>query len=154
MRATPALLTRTVTQTEQYPGGFLTLASSDPFAKPILNQNYLSNDFDVLTMVQAIKDMQTFISTGPWKDFIIGPIGPLANITTDEQLQLYVRNTSESISHSIGTARMSPFGSNWGVVNPDLSVKGTRGLSVVDASVFVCIELNLLRGVFAAHQMI
>ena len=132
----------------------MTLASSDPFAKPILNQNYLSNDFDVLTMVQAIKDMQTFISTGPWKDFIIGPIGPLANITTDEQLQLYVRNTSESISHSIGTARMSPFGSNWGVVNPDLSVKGTRGLSVVDASVFVCIELNLLQGVFAAHQMI
>lgn len=118
----------------------MTLASSDPFDKPLLNPNYLSSDFDVLTMVHAIKDMQTFMSTGPWKDFVIGPIGALVNSTTDEQLQFYARNTSESISHSIGTARMSPFGADWGVVNPDLSVKGTHGLSVVDASIFVCIE--------------
>lgn len=116
----------------------MTLASSDPFDKPLLNPNYLNSDFDVLTMVQAIKDMRTLMSTGPWKHFVIGPIGELANSTTDEQLQVYARNTSESISHSIGTARMSPFGADWGVVNPDLSVKGTRGLSVVDASIFVC----------------
>ena len=118
-------------------GGYMTLTSADPFAKPVINPKYLTSDFDVFTMVQAIKDMQNFISSDPWKDVIVGPVGALANATTDEQLELYARNASISINHSIGTARMSPFGAKWGVVDPDLLVKGTRGLSVVDASVFV-----------------
>ncbi|KAK7687997.1 hypothetical protein QCA50_008367 [Cerrena zonata] len=116
--------------------GHLTLASSDPFAKPVINPNYLTSDFDVFTMIQAIKDMKTFVSADPWKDIIIGPVGQLSTATTDEQLALYARNGSISINHSIGTARMSPFSAKWGVVDPDLAVKGARGLSVVDASVF------------------
>jgi choline dehydrogenase len=32
---------------------------------------------------------------------------------------------------------MSPKGSGWGVVDPDLLVKGVNGLRIVDASVFV-----------------
>lgn len=91
-------------------------------------------------MVQALKDMQSFISTDPWRGIVIGPTGQLVDATTDEQLQLYARNASVSLNHSIGTARMSPFSAEWGVVNPDLLVKGTRGLSVVDASIFVCLE--------------
>ena len=124
-------------------GGYLTLASSDPFAKPVINPKYLTSDFDVFTMVQAIKDMQNFISSDPWKDVIVGPVGALANATTDEELELYARNASISINHSIGTARMSPFDASWGVVDPDLLVKGTRGLSVVDASVFVRLSLPI-----------
>lgn len=115
----------------------MSLASSDPFAKPLINPGYLTSNFDVFTMIQAIKDMQTFMASDPWKDFIIGPVGQLANLTTDDQLELFARNASISINHSIGTARMSPFGAEWGVANPDLSVKGTRGLSVADASIFV-----------------
>ena len=104
----------------------------------MLDPRFLSHEFDVLTMVQALKDMRAFISTSLWKDFIIAPTGDLANALTDEELELYARNSSLSLNHSIGTARMSPFEAEWGVVDPDLLVKGVRGLSIVDASIFVC----------------
>lgn len=59
----------------------MSLASSDPFAKPLINPGYLTSNFDVFTMIQAIKDMQTFMASDSWKDFIIGPVGQLANLT-------------------------------------------------------------------------
>ena len=36
--------------------------------------------------------------------------------------------------HGVGTAAMSERGAQWGVLDPDLRVKGTTGLRVVDAS--------------------
>ena len=39
-----------------------------------------------------------------------------------------------SVFHAVGTAAISPRGVPWGVLDPDLRVKGTKGLRVVDAS--------------------
>ena len=36
--------------------------------------------------------------------------------------------------HAVGTAAISKRGAPWGVLDPDLRVKGTTGLRVVDAS--------------------
>lgn len=119
------------------PGGSVTLASSDPFADPLINPGYLTSEFDILAMVQALKDAQYFIQASPWADFVVSPFGDLANATTDDDLALYARNFSVTVNHSIGTARMSPVGANWGVVDPDLVLKGVKGVRVVDASVFV-----------------
>jgi hypothetical protein len=41
--------------------------------------------------------------------------------------------------HPVSTAKMSPKGASYGVVDPDLKVKGMKGLRIVDASVFVSI---------------
>ena len=39
--------------------------------------------------------------------------------------------------HPVGTASMTARDAKWGVVDPDLKVKGVEGVRVVDASVFV-----------------
>ena len=39
-----------------------------------------------------------------------------------------------SVFHAVGTAAISQRGTPWGVLDPDLRVKGTKGLRVVDAS--------------------
>ena len=40
-----------------------------------------------------------------------------------------------SVFHAVGTAAISQRDASWGVLDPDLRVKGTKGLRVVDASV-------------------
>lgn len=118
-------------------GGNVTLASSNPFDDPLIDPGALSTEFDILTMVQAMKDVQTFISASPWAGFIIGPFGDLANATTDESKAALARKLAVGLSHPAGTAAMSPLNANWGVVNPDLTLKCATGLRIVDASIFV-----------------
>jgi choline dehydrogenase-like flavoprotein len=48
----------------------------------------------------------------------------------EEHLPIWV----SSVWHAVGTASVSPRGAPWGVVDPDLTVKKTVGLSVVDAA--------------------
>jgi choline dehydrogenase-like flavoprotein len=117
--------------------GSITLNSSDPFAHPVINPNYLTSEFDKYAAVQALKDVFTFYGNEAFADYVGEPYGPLANRTTDAQLLDYVRTYGQTIWHSVGTAKMSPKGADWGVVDPDLTVKGTKGLRIADASVFV-----------------
>lgn len=119
-------------------GGSVRLASENPFDKPIIDPGILTSDFDIQAMVQAMKDAQTFLSSSPWQaEFKPVPFGDLATATSDESKALFARNNSVTVNHSVGTARMSPAGAPWGVVDSHLNVKGVLGVRVVDASVFV-----------------
>jgi choline dehydrogenase len=89
-------------------------------------------------MRTAIRKSQQFLSTPAWKDYIIGPVDELARaLASDATLDAYIRNTSLPGLHCVGSAAMSAKSASWGVVDPDLRVKGTRGLRIVDASVMV-----------------
>jgi len=59
------------------------------------------------------------------------------NMTTDEELDEYIKATVGGALHPVGTVMMTSKDSDWGVVDPDLKVKGVQGLRVVDASIFV-----------------
>lgn len=125
-----------------FSGGSVKIASPDPFTHPIIDPAVYTNNYDIEAMVQAIRDVQTFLRASTWQGFVISPYGELANATTDESLAHYARKDSTTVYHPVGTARMSSYGASWGVVNPDLLVKGVSGLRIVDASVFVsCIQL-------------
>jgi hypothetical protein len=84
-----------------------------------------------------VKALKRFLSATPWKDYIERPFGDTANIATDADIEAYIRKETVSVIHPSATAHMSSRNSKTGVVGPDLLVKNTQGLRIVDASVFV-----------------
>ena len=127
-------------------GGSITISSTDPFAPPTIDPAFLSSPFDVFAMVQAMKDALTLLSGPLWNGYILGPFGGIATATTDELKAQLARDTTVTIGHPVGTARMSPTNAQGGVVTSQLLVKGAQGLRIVDASIFVsCIYEALSR---------
>jgi choline dehydrogenase-like flavoprotein len=119
-------------------GGSITLASANPFDAPNIDPAFLNSDFDIFTMREGVKAALRFVAGSAWQDYVIGPFGALADAKTDAQIDAYVRSEAVTVFHPFSTASMSPIGSSQGVVNPDLTVKNTVGLRIVDASVVVC----------------
>ena len=105
-------------------------------------------------MVTGVKLAKRFATAKSWQGFIGAPWEPLGSANTDDEVAQYVRkyattyvkhrNISSldfltlvigySALHAVGTAGMSRRGAPWGVLDPDLKVKGTHGLRVVDGS--------------------
>ncbi|KAJ7654799.1 pyranose dehydrogenase [Mycena rosella] len=116
--------------------GSVTLNSSNPFDAPIIDPAIFTSDFDVFAARTAILKTQEFLSAPAWRGYIVGPAEPLASaLLSDAALDEYIRNTSISAQHPVGSAAMTAKSAGWGVVDPDLRVKGATGLRIVDASV-------------------
>jgi len=127
-----------------FTGGSIKITSSNPFDQPAINPNILSTDFDLFALVDAFKTSRRFMSATAWKDYVISEFGDLADTHSDDEIVKYVRNQASLALHATGTASASPKGAHWGVVDPDLKVKGVNGLRVVDGSVIV--SLSYFRG--------
>ncbi|KAJ7878671.1 aryl-alcohol oxidase precursor [Mycena leptocephala] len=114
--------------------GSVTLNSSDPLAMPLINPNLLGSDVDVFIMREAVKSAMHFTTAPAWQNYVISPFG-LNYTSTDAEIDDFVRENGGTVYHPVGTASMSPKGADWGVVDPDLRVKGLTGLRIVDLSV-------------------
>ncbi|KAF8997625.1 aryl-alcohol oxidase-like protein [Cyathus striatus] len=112
--------------------GTVTVNTTDPLAHPLINPNFLTTDIDIAIMRQAVLSARRFVAAPAWQGYIIAPVN---NATTDDELNMFIRNNTSSFFHPVGTAAMSPRGARFGVVDPDLRVKGAARLRIVDASV-------------------
>lgn len=136
-------------------GGTITLDEANPAGPPLFDPAYLTHDHDMFVMHQALKTAFAFTSAEPFSSYLKTPTNGLAeaiaSVGTDDASAMdeLVRNSLENGAHVVGTASMSPFDAEWGVVNPDLRVKGLQGLRVVDASVYVSIVSFLAYTVLA-----
>jgi len=114
--------------------GSVTLSNSDPLAPPVINPNLLGSEVDFFVMREAVKSAFRFASAPAWKNYVISPFG-LNFTSTDDEIDDWIRENAGTVYHPVGTASMSPKGAAWGVVDPDLSLKGLSGLRVVDLSI-------------------
>ncbi|KAK7040114.1 hypothetical protein VNI00_009919 [Paramarasmius palmivorus] len=112
--------------------GAVSLRSSNPLDHPRIQLNLLASEFDMVAMRHAVRSVQRFMSSPVWDGFLIRPA---FSANTDEELDLYIRSSAAGAVHPVGTAAMSARGSGWGVVDPDLLVKGITRVRIVDASV-------------------
>ncbi|PIL23708.1 hypothetical protein GSI_13457 [Ganoderma sinense ZZ0214-1] len=117
--------------------GSVTLASSSAFDSPLIDPAYLNTSFDTQVLRAAIRSGANFLTASAWDGFITGRSGSFVDVdlTSDEEVDAWARSQGTTIWHPTGTARMGSCTDKTSVVDPDLRVKGTKGLRVVDASV-------------------
>ncbi|KAJ7732178.1 aryl-alcohol oxidase precursor [Mycena metata] len=115
--------------------GAVTLKTANPFDQPNINPNFFATDFDLSAMKQAITAARAFVKAKAWNGYIIREFEDLAAATTDATLTTFIKNNAGTAFHPVGTASMSPQNAIYGVVDPDLRVKGASGLRIADASV-------------------
>ncbi|KAI0683735.1 alcohol oxidase [Cytidiella melzeri] len=119
--------------------GNITLNSTNPFDAPVINPGYLSTEFDIFTMREAIKSYRRFMAAPAWDGWVLEEFGEFKQAVSDAEIDQYARNNAQTINHVSCTAKMGRSGSSGpgsGALNSDLTVKGTVGLRVVDASAF------------------
>ncbi|TFY70284.1 hypothetical protein EVG20_g2728 [Dentipellis fragilis] len=114
--------------------GNITIKSANPFDDPVINPNILGTEFDKFAMRTAVNNTRAFVGAKAWNGWITGEAGGLANAHTEAELDEYAANNSAILFHPAGTAAID-FKGGQGVLNTDLTVKGTKGLRVVDLSV-------------------
>ncbi|KAK7688490.1 hypothetical protein QCA50_008028 [Cerrena zonata] len=112
--------------------GSVTINSSDPFAAPLIDPGLLTNKIDIVVVREAIRSARRFLTASAWDGYLLEAMN---TAETDDELDEYIRQEAVSFFHPVATAAMSPVGADWGVVDPDLKVKGVVGLRVVDAAV-------------------
>ena len=117
-------------------GGTIKLRSANPFDKPLIDPNYLTTEFDIVTLRESVKASKRFVAAPAWADYVTSPFGALS-ATSDADIDDYIRGIASTVFHPVGTAAMSCSSSQSGVVDENLLVKGADGLRIVDASVFV-----------------
>jgi choline dehydrogenase-like flavoprotein len=112
--------------------GWVRLASADPFAKPLINPNYLSVDADHRRLTEGVRLARRIYATRAFADWVQAEVLPGPNVG-DAQLADDVRARAESYHHQAGSCRMG--GDSLAVVDPELRVHGIEGVRVADASV-------------------
>lgn len=118
--------------------GSIRLASGDPMVAPLIDPGYLSDPdgHDARTLAAGLAECERLIATDALRALTTGGwIQPEngASLSAAERIELAMRRYSHTLYHPVGTARMGLDEAS--VVDPELRVRGVRGLRVADASV-------------------
>lgn len=113
--------------------GWVRLASSDPRDYPSMNPNACADPYDVAVVARCALAIREVMSQSSFRSWGAKEVAPGPSVSTQAQMEAYVRQTATTASHQVGTARMGV--DAMAVVDPQLRVHGVEGLRVVDASV-------------------
>lgn len=115
--------------------GEVRLASADPTAAPLIRQNFLSAEADWQALRAGVRMAREVAAQPSMKPFVGAEIAPGLAKSSDADIDAHIRATSITVHHPLGTCRMGPDSDPGSVVDPQLRVRGVKGLRVVDASV-------------------
>ncbi|MGF7007451.1 choline dehydrogenase [Aminobacter sp. BE322] len=126
--------------------GSISLRSSDPWAKPEIRFNYMSHPDDWEDFRHCIRLTREIFGQSAFDPFRGKEISPGSQVQTDEQLDEFIREHSESAYHPCGTCRMGRADDPTSVVDPECRVIGVEGLRVADSSIFPRVTNGNLNG--------
>lgn len=115
--------------------GWMKITSADPMAKPSVQPNFLAEESDRRTAVEALKIARKIMATPQMAALTEEETMPGLDTNSDEDLLAYTRRQGLCGYHASGTARMGLAGDPLAVVDSSLRVHGMERLRVVDASI-------------------
>jgi choline dehydrogenase len=129
-----------VTLVDVHSRGRITLRSSDPRHKPLIDPGYLSDRSDIDALARGIELVREIADAKPMRKICKSELAPGPDVRTDAELRDFIRRDVTTIYHPVGTCAMSgesqlDASRIMGVVDTELRVRGVEGLRVVDASV-------------------
>lgn len=113
--------------------GSVRLASSDPFAKPVVDLNLLSTPADFADIRGGIEATRRIFAQSPLADLVRTELSPGPDKADAAALDAFIRDNLKITQHPCGTCRMGEDPA--AVVDSELRVRGVDGLRVVDASI-------------------
>jgi len=122
--------------------GVVALTSTNPHDQPYINLNFFSHDLDLIALREGVRMIDDIVMNGNgMKDIIEGDFPWPMPRNSDEAMIKQILERSQTGFHPCGTLRL---GKNigQGVVDPQLRVYGTKGLRVIDASIFPVIPVS------------
>jgi choline dehydrogenase/5-(hydroxymethyl)furfural/furfural oxidase len=135
----PGLLCIWVNQQQGH--GWLQLVSNDPDAHPLIQQDLLHEEGDLVRMRDGVKRASEFIRTGAFdaafERVAIDPTGrSVDELSDDAAIDAWLLETVGDTGHVCATCRMGAPDDPRTVVDPQGLVLGVERLYVADASVF------------------
>jgi choline dehydrogenase-like flavoprotein len=125
--------TASVCQLRPESRGSLKIRSADPAAAPEIRINYLATETDRRANIDGIRILRKILAAPALKPYVVDEAYPGPNVTSDDDILAYCRQTGSTVYHPTSTCRM---GSDaLAVVDQRLRVRGLEGLRVVDASI-------------------
>lgn len=113
--------------------GQVTLQSADPSASPRIFWNLLDDPQDLHTLRDGVKAVRRIFNQEPLKSALGGEVTPGDEITSDTEIEEWLRHNCWTAAHPAGTCRMGVDAT--AVVDGELRVNGVEGLRVADCSI-------------------
>jgi choline dehydrogenase len=113
--------------------GHVHIVSSDPFARPVIQPNYLDARKDRDTLLAGFREARRIVAQPAFAKFVESEYAPGPAVVGDAELMSYICEKGRTSYHPVATCRMGI--DDRAVVDPRLRVRGFTGLRVVDASI-------------------
>ena len=103
--------------------------------KPEIRFNYLSHKDDWAEMRACVRLTRELFETQAFKPFYAAETQPGKSVTSDADIDAFIRQHVESAYHPSGTCKMGDANDPMAVVDPQTRVIGVDNLHVVDSSI-------------------
>jgi choline dehydrogenase len=127
--------TMSVCQLRPESRGHIRIRSTDPFAPPEMQPNYLATELDRRTAVAGIQAARAIAAAPAMRPYVQREVKPGPEAADEAALLEFCRNNGATIFHPSGTCAMGTHPAAGAVVDARLRVHGLAGLRVVDCSV-------------------
>lgn len=128
--------------------GSIRLASADPAVPPLIDPNYLAEEYDRAIYLEALERAQAVGHAAALSEWRAEEVLPGPKVKTKADRLAFLEKAAFTHHHPTGTCRMGSDADS--VVGPDLKLRGCEGLYVCDASVLPSITTGPINAAIVA----